>query len=468
MKKIRIGRWVVRWQWLVIILSAVIVCTVVVCRLVHSSRRSDLDREIASEVDMLYGYDRSKYEVVEGVVAPNQTLSHLLDGCASIALIDNIARTAKPTYDFRGMRVGNKYALFLEPDSTHLLLRHLVYEKNSTDLIYVSVAADGTVAVREEQKQQTLVRRVVTADIDSSLWNCIADHNLPPSLAVELEDIFGWSINFFALQTGDEFTVIFDERYIEDKRVGTGTIWGVVFHHGGRDYYAFPFDQNGKLEYWDENGKSMRKQFLKAPLKFTRISSKYGMRVHPINHRRQMHKGVDYAAPKGTPVMAIADGKVTAKFWDNKGGGNVLKITHANGYVSMYLHLNGYAKGIKVGKHVSQGQLVAYVGTTGGSTGPHLDFRVTKNGSFLNPTNLPSNSVQPISQSNRSAFDKIRGKVMTEFSGVEMDDDERLSIYDLYPSRRKSEPLTPDEVMQKRLKTNPVSRTLSKLTTKNE
>ena len=116
MKKIRIGRWVVRWQWLVIILTAVIVCTVVVCRLVHSSRRSDLDREIASEVDMLYGYDRSKYEVVEGVVAPNQTLSHLLDGCASIALIDNIARTAKPTYDFRGMRVGNKYALFLEPE----------------------------------------------------------------------------------------------------------------------------------------------------------------------------------------------------------------------------------------------------------------------------------------------------------------------------------------------------------------
>ena len=180
-----------------------------------------------------------------------------------------------------------------------------------------------------------------------------------------------WTVDFFAIQPGDSFTVIYDEKFVDGESVGIGRIWGAEFTHGEKQFYAIPYAQEeGKLRYWEANGESLRKQLLKAPLKYTRISSKFSRsRLHPVHRVYRPHLGVDYAAPTGTPVHAVADGVVTFKGWGG-GGGNTLKIKHAGNLVTGYLHLSRFAKGIHQGSRVRQGDLIGYVGSTGTSTGP--------------------------------------------------------------------------------------------------
>lgn len=440
MKTIKIGNLYVRWEVPAIIISAIIV-TSVLCSKCSSGEGDKQHVEKEPEVELLYGFDTSKYEVLHGEVGSGQTLSHLLDGYTSQADINRIYKESKPIYNFGKMKVGDEWTIFAQSDSLGLHMRHFVYEYSNRDMLFVSIEGDS-LAIHSEQKEETLVRRKVSASIESSLWNCLVAQNIPGELAIKMEDIYGWSVDFFALHQGDTFTVVFDEKYIDGKSVGVGTVWGSRFTHAGKDYYAIPFEQGGKLSYWDEKGASMRKQFLKAPLKFTRISSKFNPnRLHPIYKVRRPHLGVDYAAPTGTPVYAIADGTVTAKYWDKKGGGNVLKLKHTNGYTSSYLHLSKYAKGINVGTRVSQGQTICYVGNTGASTGPHLDFRVYKNGKAIDPLKIPSNPVEPIKKANEAAFEQIKAKVLAELEG-EVSESERINSYDLYPSTRPEVVLT--------------------------
>lgn len=439
MKGLRIGNRFVRWEIPVILCSVIVIVAVLCSKCSSGGGTERVDKE--PEVELLYGFDTSKYEVLHGEVESGQTLSHLLDGYTSQVDINRIYKESKPHYNFGKMKVGDEWTIFAQSDSLGLHLRHFVYEYSNRDMLFVSLYGDS-LAIHTEQKEEKLVRRKVTASIESSLWNCLVAQNIPGELAIKMEDIYGWSVDFFALHEGDTFTVVFDERYIDDKSVGVGTVWGSVFNHAGKNYYAIPFEQGGKLSYWDEKGGSMRKQFLKAPLKFTRISSKFNPnRLHPVYKVRRPHLGVDYAAPVGTPVVAIADGTVTAKYWDKKGGGNVLKLKHTNGYTSSYLHLKGYAKGINVGTRVSQGQTICYVGNTGTSTGPHLDFRVYKNGKAIDPLKIPSNSVEPIKKANMEAFESIKARILAEIEG-EVADSEKINSYDLFPDTRPEVVLT--------------------------
>lgn len=367
----------------------------------------------------LYGIIYEDYELETKKVGTGQTLSHILGGMGlNSAMIDKVDRAARPVYNMRGMRAGNEYTAFFSKDSLdRRKLEHFVYEKSQTEYIVISLAGDS-VGVRTFEREVTVVRRKATAKIETSLWHSMIKNDLPASLSVELENIYGWSVDFFGLQPEDEFTVIYDERYIDTVRVGIGRVWGAEFRHRGKTYYAIPFRQDGKVSYWDEGGKSMKKQFLKAPLNYSRISSGFtNRRLHPVHKVYRAHLGVDYAAPSGTPVVSIADGTVTEKRWDSKGGGNILRIKHSNGYISTYMHLKGYAKGINVGTRVSQGQLIAYVGTTGTSTGPHLDFRMQKDGKYINPLHLPAGSSEPVKDANRAAFNTTRDRIMAELKG---------------------------------------------------
>lgn len=461
MKGIRIANRFVRWEVPAILISAIIILTVL-CVKCSSGGGGKEKVEKEPEVEMLYGFDTSKYEVLHGEVESGQTLSHLLDGYTSQADINRIYKESKPIYNFGKMKVGDEWTIFAQSDSLGLHMRHFVYEYSNRDMLFVSIEGDS-LAVHSEQKEETLVRRKVSASIESSLWNCLVEQDIPGELAIKMEDIYGWSVDFFALHQGDTFTVVFDERYIDGKSVGVGTVWGSRFTHAGKDYYAIPFEQGGKLSYWDEKGASMRKQFLKAPLKFTRISSKFNPnRLHPIYKVRRPHLGVDYAAPTGTPVYAIADGTVTAKYWDKKGGGNVLKLKHTNGYTSSYLHLSKYAKGINVGIRVSQGQTICYVGNTGASTGPHLDFRVYKNGKAIDPLKIPSNPVEPIKKANEAAFEQIKAKVMAELEG-EVSESERVNSYDLYPSTRPEVTLTAADSVRMRAEKSALYKALGRI-----
>lgn len=382
--------------------------------------------------NIVYGIVADDYRLETGEIAEGETMSKLL-GTFGItpATVDRLDRASKAlSFPLRSIRPGHKYTAFIHEDSLHTPhLDHWVYEASMTDYVVFSFI-DDSIAVRRDTKPYTLRRTKKSAVIHSSLWGAIMEQNLPYALAAEMEDVYQWTIDFFGIQKGDSFTVIYDERFIDDTvSVGIGRIWGARFTQNGKDYYAIPFHQSGKVRYWEADGRSLRKQLLKAPLKYTRISSRFSYaRKHPIYKVYRPHTGVDYAAPKGTPVRAVADGVVIFKGWGG-GGGNTLKIKHAGNLQTGYLHLSRYAKGIATGKRVVQGQLIGYVGSTGASTGPHLDFRIWKNGKPVDPLKIPQEPAEPISKEHRAAFEFVRDRIMAELDG-EVADDMRITRLD--------------------------------------
>lgn len=366
-----------------------------------------------------FGINIDNYRTEEGTVDRGETLGKILARYGvSAATVDKLDKASKDIFPLRQIRAGRDYTAFLSKDSLNAgRLDYLVYEKDLTDYVVFGFPGD-TVSITTGQKDVTIKRRKCSSQIESSLWGAIMRDSLPYSLAAELEDIYQWTVDFFGIQEGDSFTVIYDEKLVDTTFVGIGRIWGAKFNHGGKEVYAIPFKQNGKIQYWEYDGASLRKQLLKAPLKFTRISSRFSRaRLHPIYRVYRPHLGVDYAAPKGTPVHAVADGVIIFKGWSG-GGGNTLKIKHAGNLVTGYLHLSGYAKGISNGTRVSQGQLIGYVGSTGASTGPHLDYRIWKNGTAIDPLKVPQEPAEPIKKENMAAFEQIRDRIVAELNGT--------------------------------------------------
>ena len=369
--------------------------------------------------NILYGIVADDYRLETGEVGSGETMGKLLGSFGiSAAAVDRLDRAAQEIFPLRNIRAGQKYTAFIHEDSLYAPhLDHFVYESSLTDYVVFSFF-DDSVAVRRDTKPYTLRRVRKSAEINSSLWGAIMEQNLPYALAAEMEDVYQWTVDFFSIQKGDRFTVIYDERFIDDTvSVGIGRIWGARFTQSGKDYYAIPFHQEGKVRYWEADGASLRKQLLKAPLKYTRISSRFTYaRKHPIYKVYRPHTGVDYAAPAGTPVHAVADGTVIFKGWGG-GGSNTLKIKHAGNLQTAYLHLSKYAKGIAQGSRVVQGQLIGYVGSTGASTGPHLDFRIWKNGTPIDPLKIPQEPAEPIARENRAAFEFVRDRILAELNG---------------------------------------------------
>jgi len=271
-------------------------------------------------------------------------------------------------------------------------------------------------AVWNGLKDVDTVRQFFTGKIETSLWNAFISGGANPSAAFELSEIFAWTIDFFWLQKEDSFSMVYDEYFIEGIPYGIGSIYGAFFRHAGRDFLAIPFEQNGKNDFYDEKGNSLRKAFLKAPLRYSRISSRYSnSRLHPILKVHRPHHGVDYSAPVGTPVMSVGDGVVTKAGYDGAAG-NMVRIRHNSTYSTAYLHLNKFGKGIRHGVHVRQGDLIGYVGSTGLSTGPHLDFRFYKNGHPVNPLKVEAPPVEPVTDENREEFE-LRKKEVNEILG---------------------------------------------------
>jgi murein DD-endopeptidase MepM/ murein hydrolase activator NlpD len=294
----------------------------------------------------------------------------------------------------------------------------MVYQISNTEYATFSFVGDS-VGITKSSLPIRIQRRTVNATITSSLWGAIMQADLPYALADEFEDIFQWSLDFFGIQEGDSFSIIFDEKFVDTTSVGIGRIYGARFNTGGKTIYAVPFaNENGKIAYWDYDGTSLKKQMLKAPLKYTRISSKFTYkRLHPVHRIYRPHTGVDYAAPAGTPVHAVADGVITKAGWGG-GGGNTIKIKHAGGLETGYLHLKGFAKGIKVGARVSQGQTIGYVGSTGTSTGPHLDYRLWQHGKPVDPLKVTQQPSEPIGKKLMPEFELVRERMISEMDGT--------------------------------------------------
>lgn len=353
----------------------------------------------------LYGICIDSLDVVEGKVQKNEFPANILqrEG-VSYNTVNYIDRNHRDVFDIRKIKVGNRY-VFLKTRDSIPTAKYWIYEIDRTNYAVFQLT-DSLKAWRGEKEVITEIEHV-GVEIKSSLWNAMAEVGCDASLILELSDIYAWTIDFFGIQPGDSCKVIFEKKFIAGDTVpfGIGNVLAAYFKSGGDSKYAFSYVQDGRKEYFDENGDNMRKAFLKAPLNYRRISSKFSNgRMHPVYHVVRPHHGVDYAAPVGTPVQSIGDGTVIAKGWDNKGGGNYVKIKHNSTYTTTYMHLKGFAKGISQGCKVKQGQTIGYVGSTGASTGPHLDFRLQKNGTYIDPLKFKSPSAEPVKKENMEQY----------------------------------------------------------------
>ena len=317
-----------------------------------------------------------------------------------------LADASGDAFDVRKVRAGNKVSAYYSPDTLSRALEYVVYEN---DRIRSTIfKCRDSLAVWTYDKPVTTERKATDVTIKSSLWNDMLAAGASPDLILELADIYAWTVDFFGLQPGDRFRAIYDQRVCEGEVIDISKVDLAIYNRGSYEAPAIRFDQgDGGNKYWNEKGGSMRKAFLKAPLKFTRISSGFSYaRKHPVSGKVKPHTAVDYAAPAGTPVHALGDGTILSAGWAG-GGGNTIKIRHNSVYTTGYLHLQRFAKGIKAGVRVHQGDVIGYVGSTGVSTGPHLDFRVWKNGSPVNPLKLESPSAEPIKAENKPALDSL-------------------------------------------------------------
>ena len=365
---------------------------------------------------LAYGINIDTLTVVTGKVKRNEFLSDiLLKYGVSYGDIDYIARHTKNVFDVRKIVAGNRYSVICTNDSLNDAL-YFAYELSASK--YVLYSFFDSIIVFRGEKEIITIKDTTTGVIKSSLWNAMVENGSDPNLANELSEIYAWTIDFFGLQKGDMYKAIFEEQFVDSTYIGLADVVATMFYHGGDSLYAFYFEQNGKGDYFDESGKSLQRTFLKAPLRFTRISSGFShSRLHPVLKIRRPHHGVDYAAPSGTPVYTVGDGTVIKKGYQKRGGGNYIKIKHNGTYSTTYMHLKGYAKGIKVGDHVRQGDLIGYVGATGLATGPHLDFRFYRNGKPVNPLKVESPPSLPIDTANRAAFDSVVSVYIAKLEG---------------------------------------------------
>ncbi|MFI3302796.1 MAG: peptidoglycan DD-metalloendopeptidase family protein [Rikenellaceae bacterium] len=400
------------------VLGGLLLLTMVGC-ISFSTPEQAKEEVVEQPKNIKYGVVADDYILESNEIKKGQTMGSLLSKYGvSYNTIDKLERVSRDIFPLKKIRGGNKYTLFLREDSLGVQsLDYMAYEQDKINYVLFGFVGDS-VSVSTGEKPTRMVRMKKEAIINSSLWGAVMDAELPYVLASQMEDVYQWTVDFFGIQAGDSFSVIYDEVFVEDSiSVGVGQLWGAKFTHSGKDYYAIPFKQNDKVEYWEADGGSLKKQMLKAPLKYSRISSKFSRaRLHPIYKVYRPHLGVDYAAPTGTPVHSVADGVVTFKAYSG-GAGNMVKIKHPGNLQTGYLHLSRYAPGLKVGSRVSQGQLIGYVGSTGASTGPHLDYRVWKGGVAINPLTIPQEPSEPISKVNKAEFEYISTRIMEELNG---------------------------------------------------
>lgn len=358
-------------------------------------------------LEAIFGLDSLRSR--EGKVRNGQFFAPLLMNLGlSANEAHNLSASVGEVFDVRDLRVGNTYNAYYETsdmsgNSTETL-QYLVYDQyRGTQIVF---KCQPPYKAWEYEKPVSIESRYAEVTIENSLWVDMTEAGVSPLLVGDLSDIYAWTVDFFGLQKGDRFKVLYEERICDGEVIAIDTVRYAVFSHAGQDYPMVMFNAgDGGNIWWNEKGESMRKAFLKAPLKFSRISSGFSYaRRHPITRRVQPHTGVDYAAPRGTPVMSIGDGVVTSM--KNEGaGGNTVRITHNSVYKTAYLHLSKYGPGLKVGQRVRQGQVIGYVGSTGRSTGPHLDFRVWKNGTPINPLKMDSPPAEPLKEEYMKAFE---------------------------------------------------------------
>lgn len=371
---------------------------------------------IVPEPKMLYGLVIDSMVVIEDKIKRNQNISEILSAHnISHQDIFKLANLSKNVFDVRKIAANKKYTLICEPDSLKTI-KAMVYEHNPIE--YVVFDFSDSVSVERKEKPVKIVEKGISGIIESSLALTMSALDLTPQLTNDFVDVFAWQIDFFRLQKGDRFKVVYEDQVVEGKSIGIRDIKAIYFEHFGNPYYAYHFDQGNGIDYFDEEGNSLRKALLKYPLKFSRISSRYsGSRYHPVQKRYKAHRGTDFAAAKGTPIRSVGDGIILeARF--KKYNGNYVKVKHNSTYSTQYLHMSKIASGIKPGTRVRQGQTIGYVGSTGLATGNHLCYRFWKNGVQIDALKVKLPPSEPIAEENAEGFGAKKEELLQKLDKI--------------------------------------------------
>lgn len=348
-----------------------------------------------------FGLAIDSFVVTKERIKPNEFLANiLLPHHIDYVTIDALAKKSKPIFDVRKMVAGKTYTILASKDSLQKA-QYFIYQPNAID--YVVYDLRDSILIYEGQKEVEIVEKTAAGIINSSLYLTLQENEVSPALAVRLSEIFAWSIDFYRIQKGDWFKVIYDEKFVDGESIGIGEIKAVEFNHYNTNFYAFHFKQGDNDDYFDEEANSLRKAFLKSPLKFSRLSSRYTMkRFHPVQKRWKAHLGTDYAAPTGTPIMSTGDG-VVIESARKSANGNYVKVKHNSVYTTQYLHMS--KRNVKVGQRVRQGDIIGFVGSTGLATGPHVCYRFWKNDKQVDHLKQDFPSAEPVLAENKTAFD---------------------------------------------------------------
>ena len=376
-----------------------------------------IDSIVVKEPVMKYGLPIEEFIVTYDTLQRGETLAEILYSFGFTAKqIFELTQCPDSIFDSRRMRPGQACALLRDMDST---AHYFIYEESAK--AYVTFDLKENYRAAKELKPVEWREGEVAGRVNSSLWVALEESNASPQLAVIMSQIFGWSVDFFGIQRGDEFRLIYSREYVEETPLNNYRIQAASFTTNDTTIYAIPFTQDGEELFYNINGNSLEGAFLKAPLDFYRISSKFSnSRLHPVLKIYRPHHGVDYGAPIGTPVYAIGSGKVIKKAYQGNGAGYYVKIRHNSTYVTTYMHLSRFANGLKEGDFVKQKQVIGYVGSSGLSTGPHLDFRVHENGKPINPLTIKSQPKKPISKENKDAFGIVCDSLVKRLTSIPM------------------------------------------------
>ena len=363
-----------------------------------------------------YGLAVDSLEIIQKKIKWGQNLADiLLPYEVEYTTINTLVKEAKDVFDVRKLVAGKDYFLLVTKDSLPKA-QYFVHEPNSYEFVVYGLG--DSVYAQKKDKPIRLVEKSLSGEIHSSMYETMIENGASPELVNRLVDVFAWQVDFFRIQKGDKFKVIYEEEQVDGEPVGIGRIKGGYFKHFGQEYYAVHYDQGSGVDYFDQDGNSLRKAFLRAPLNFTRISSRYsGRRYHPVLKRFKAHLGTDYAAATGTPIRTVGDGVVLEATY-HSGNGNYVKIKHNSTYTTQYLHMSKIASGIRKGTRVAQGQTIGYVGSTGLATGPHLCFRFWKNGVQVDALKVEVPPSEPINGKHRATFNYVRDKIIAQLIDI--------------------------------------------------
>ena len=369
---------------------------------------------------VVYGIPTDSLEIVTDVVERGESLSAILAAYnISPTTVHNLAKKAKGVFSVRRIQPKRSYILLHAQDSAQTA-QYFIYEPNERE--YIIYDLRGDLEVTRHKREMVVVEKELAGEIKGSLYESVLEAGGTAQLVDRLADIYAWRLNLNRIQPGDKFKIIFEEKQINGSTIGYGALKAAVFQHNGEPLYAIAFNQGNGVSYYDQNGKSFKKAFLKEPLEYSRVSSRFTKRrFHPVQKRYKAHLGTDFAAPRGTPIRSVGEGLVVEAAY-TRGNGFFVKIRHNKTFTTQYLHLSKFAKGMRQGKKVLQGQTIGYVGSTGLSTGPHLCYRLWKNGKQVDALKVKLPLSEPVNRRHRNAFAATKEEIMKRMQALDLNE----------------------------------------------